>query len=153
MLVPANEKNAFLSELSSAEHAALGSHLRPVVLRVGQYLHHFGGPVGEVIFPHSGLVAMSMPLRDHPGAAAALIGRDDMVGAMAALAEAPAASDAVALIDGHASGLSAAAFRNLLDQIPSLRRRVARYKLRLLAQSQQNAVCHAVHPVAGRICR
>lgn len=153
MLERANEKNAFLSELSAAEYAALRSHLAPFELRVGQCLHYLGDAAEEVIFPHSGLVAMSMPLRDNPGAAAALIGRDGMVGALAALAGAPAASDAVVHIGGRASRLSAVAFRLVLDQHPSLRRRVARHTHALVAQSQQNALCHAVHPVEARICR
>jgi CRP-like cAMP-binding protein len=84
---------------------------------------------------------------------AALIGRDGMVGALAALAGAPAASDAVVHIAGRASRVSAAAFRQVLDENPSLRRRVARHTHGLVAQSQQNALCHAVHPVEARICR
>jgi len=153
MLAPANERNAFLSELSAAEYAALRSHLAPLELRAGHCLHYLCDTVEEVIFPHSGLIAMSLPLRDNPGAAAALIGRDGMVGALAAMAGAPAASDAVVHIPGHASRLSAATFRQVLDENPSLRRRVARYVHALVAQSQQNALCHAVHPVEARICR
>src|SRR5690242_6296222 len=126
MLAPANEKNAFLSELSAAEHAALRSHLAPLELRAGHCLHYLGDMVEEVVFPHSGLIALSMPLRDNPGAAAALIGRDGIVGGLAVLAGAPAASDAVVHIAGHASRLSAAAFRQVLDENPSIRRRVAR---------------------------
>jgi len=153
MLAPANEKNGFLSELSAVEYAALRSHLAPLELRAGHCLHYLGDTVEEVVFPHSGLIAMSMPLRDNPGAAAALIGRDGMVGGLAVLAGAPAASDAVVHIAGQASRLSAAAFRQVLDENPSLRRRVARYIHALVAQSQQNALCHAVHPVEARICR
>lgn len=153
MLGPANEKNAFLSELSTAEYGALRSHMAPLELRVGHCLHYLGDSVEEVVFPHSGLVAMSMPLRDNPGAAAALIGRDGLIGALPALAGAPAASDAVVHVAGQASRMSTASFRAVLDQNPSLRRRVARYTHALVAQSQQNALCHAVHPVEARICR
>jgi CRP-like cAMP-binding protein len=153
MLDVTSEKNAFLSELSPAEHAALRGHLAPFDLRVGQCLHYLGDSVEEVVFPHSGLIAMSMPLRDNPGAAAALIGRDGIVGALAVLAGAPAASDAVVHIAGRASRLTAATFRQVLDENPSLRRRVARHTHGLVAQSQQNALCHAVHPVEARICR
>jgi len=153
MLGSTNEKNAFLSELSTDEYAALRSHLAPLELRVGQCLHYLGDAVDEVVFPHSGLVVMSMPLRDSPGAAAALIGRDGVVGALAALAGAPAASDAIVHVAGQASRLSAAAFRQVWDQNPSFRRRMARYSHALVAQSQQNALCHAVHPVEARICR
>jgi CRP-like cAMP-binding protein len=153
MLGQASDKNAFLSELSAVEFGALRSHLAPLELRVGQCLHYLGDPVEEVVFPNSGLVAITMPLRDNPGAAAALVGRDGVVGAFPALATAPAASDAVVLIGGQASRLSAAAFRYVLDQSPSIRRRVARYAYAMIVQSQQTALCHAAHPVESRICR
>ena len=153
MLGQADDKNAFLSELSAAEYGALRSHLAPLELRVGQCLHYIGDPVKDVVFPNSGLVALTMPLRENPGAAAVLIGRDGIVGAVAAVASAPAASDAVVHIGGQASRMSAAAFRYVLDQNPSLRRRVARYANTMIAQSQQTALCHAAHPVESRICR
>jgi CRP-like cAMP-binding protein len=122
-------------------------------LLVGQYLHYFEHTVDAVVFPHSGVIVMSMPLRDHPGAATALVGRDGIVGALAAISGAPAGSDAVVHIAGRAAGLPADLFRQLLDQNPSLLRRLARYAQALVAQSQQNALCHAVHPVEARICR
>jgi CRP-like cAMP-binding protein len=153
MLGQAIDKNAFLSELSAAEYGALRSHLAPLELRVGQCLHYLGDAVEEVVFPNSGLIAMTMPLRDNPGAAAALIGRDGIVGAIAAVAAAPAISDAVVHIGGQASRLSAAAFRHVVDENPSIRRRVARYANAMIAQSQQTALCHAAHPVESRICR
>jgi CRP-like cAMP-binding protein len=153
MLGQVTDKNAFLSELSAAEYGALRGHLAPLELRVGHCLHYLGDPVEEVIFPNSGLIAMTMPLRDNPGAAAALVGRDGIVGAIAALAAAPAASDAVVHIGGQASRLSAAAFRYVLDENPSIRRRVARHAYAMMAQSQQTALCHAAHPVEARICR
>lgn len=153
MLGQTTDKNAFLSELSAAEYGVLRSHLAPLELRVGQCLHYLGDQVEEVVFPNSGLVAMTVPLRDNAGAAAALIGRDGIVGAAAAMASAPAACDAVVHISGQASRLSAAAFRYVLDENPSIRRRVARYSYGLIAQLQQTALCHAAHPVESRICR
>jgi CRP-like cAMP-binding protein len=153
MLSQIADKNALLSELSPAEYGALRSHLAPLELRVGQCLHYLGDPVEEVVFPNSGLIAMTLPLRDNPGAAAALIGRDGIVGAVAALATAPAASDAVVQISGQASRMSAAAFRHVLDENPSIRWRVARCAYALIAQLQQTALCHAAHPVESRICR
>jgi len=152
MLGPTNEKNSFLSGLSAAEYAPLRNYLAPVELLVGQYLHYLGATIDAVIFPHSGLIALRMPLRDDFGAGA-LIGRDGIVGALGAVAGTPAESDALVHIAGHASWLPAAVFRQLLGESPSLLRRVVRYTQALVAQSQQNAVCSAVHPVEARICR
>jgi CRP-like cAMP-binding protein len=152
MLEP-NKRNAFLAGLSTAEYDATRRYLAPLKLRVGECLHYLAGSVEDVVFPHSGLVTLNMPLRDNPGAAAALIGRDGIVGALAALARTPAASNAVVHIGGQASRLSAPSFRNLLDQNPSLHRHVARYTLASIAQVQQNVACNAVHPLEARICR
>jgi CRP-like cAMP-binding protein len=153
MLGYASDKNAFLSELSDAEYGELRSHLAPLELRVGQCLQHLGDQVEEVVFPNSGLIAMTMSLRDNPGAAAALVGRDGIVGLFGALAEAPAACDAVVHIGGQALRMSAAAFRSVFDKNPSIRRRVARFGYAMIVQSQQTALCHAAHPVESRICR
>lgn len=153
MLGQTHEKNAFLAELTPSEFAALRAHLAPLDLRVGDCLHYLGDALDDVVFPHSGLVAMTAPLRDNPGAAALLIGRDGIVGVAAAVAAAPAIADAQIQIGGHASRMSASAFRYILDQSPSIRRRVARFINAMMAQAQQTALCHAAHPVESRICR
>jgi CRP-like cAMP-binding protein len=54
---------------------------------------------------------------------------------------------------GEGSRMSAASFRNLLDQSPTIRRHAARFDSTMLAQAQQTALCNAVHPVEARICR
>jgi CRP-like cAMP-binding protein len=149
----ANGKNSFLSELSASEFAVLRPHLAPVDLVPGDVLHRLGAPVDDVVFPHAGLVAMTMPLRGNLGAVAALIGPDGIVGAIPAAASAPATCDAQVHIGGHASRMAAAAFRSLLDQNSTLRRRVARYASAMLAHVQQTALCHANHAVESRICR
>jgi CRP-like cAMP-binding protein len=146
-------KNSFLSELSAVEYAALQPHLAQVDLVPGDLLHQLGAPVDDVVFPHSGLVTMTMPLHDNLGAVAALIGADSIVGAIPAAASAPATCDAQVHIGGHASRMPASAFRSVLDQNPTMRRRVARYASAMLAHVQQTALCHANHAVETRICR
>jgi CRP-like cAMP-binding protein len=122
-------------------------------MRVGDVLHHPGGPVENVVFPHSGVVAMSVRLANNARAGALLVGRDSIVGGFAAAALAPAICDAEVHIAGTASRMSAAAFRYLLDQSPSIRRTAARFDAAMLAQAQQTALCNAVHPVDARLCR
>jgi CRP-like cAMP-binding protein len=147
------EANAFLSELFPAEAAILRPHLLPLELRVGDPLHAQGDHVDDVIFPHSGLVAMTMPFRGDPGAAVVLVGRDGIVGGLAAAAAAPATCDAEVRIGGHAVRIAAAAYRHILDQNLSISRRAARFDSAMMAQAQQTALCNAAHPVEERICR
>lgn len=153
MLAQSHEKNAFLSELNPPEFAMLRTHLAQFEMRAGESLHYFGDLVEDVVFPHSGLVALTMPLHDNPGAAAMLIGREGIVGAVAATAEAPATSDAEVHIGGAASRMPAAAFRYIVDQSLAIRQRLARFTNAMLAHAQQTALCHANHSVEARICR
>lgn len=153
MFGQSRESNAFLSELSPAEAATFRSHVVPFELRVGTRLHSRGDRVDDVIFPHSGLVAMTMPLGADPGAAVTLVGRDGIVGGLAAAAAAPASCDAAVHIAGHAALIPATVYRYILDQDLSTRRRAARFDSAMMAQAHQTALCHAAHPVEARICR
>jgi CRP-like cAMP-binding protein len=146
-------RNAFLSELSEAEMALFRPHLTALDMRLDDSLHRVGDRVEHVIFPHSGLVATTLPSKDGAGAAIVLIGGDGVIGATAAAAASHASCDARVQIAGEASRLSASAFRYLLDQSPAVRRLAARFDSALLAQAQQTALCNAVHPVEARICR
>lgn len=153
MLTQGHDKNTFLTNLGAAEFAFLRSHLAPVDLRPGDRLHQLGISVDDVFFLHSGLVALTMPLRDDLGAVVALVGRDGIVGALAAMASAPATCDAQVHVGGQGLRISAAAFRHILDQNPAIRQRVARDASLMMAQVQQTALCHANHAVESRICR
>src|SRR5215472_14764655 len=86
------DRNAFLCRLSASEFELLRSHLTSCDLRVGDRLHVTGKRVDQVIFPHSGLVAMAVSLRDGFGAGMIFVGRDGIVGGFAAAA--PATCDA-----------------------------------------------------------
>jgi CRP-like cAMP-binding protein len=153
MAVQSYDRNSFLSELSSSEFALLWPHLTSFDLRVGDRLHEIRTKVDYVFFPHSGLVAMTMSLRDGTGAGLTLIGRDGIVGGFAAAASAPATCDAVVHIVGRASRMSSSAFRYVLEQSPAMRCVAARFDSVMMAQSQQTALCNATHSVEARICR
>jgi CRP-like cAMP-binding protein len=153
MAMHSYDRNSFLSGLSVSEFALLGSHLTSFDLRVGDRLQEDGSRIEHVIFPHSGLVAMTISLRDGTGAGVILVGRDSMVGGFAAAACAPALGDAEVHIAGQASRISVSAFRNVLDQSPAIRRVAARFDSAMMAQSQQTALCNAAHSVEARICR
>jgi CRP-like cAMP-binding protein len=153
MLAEPNDRNAFLAGLPADDFGLFRSHLASVNLAVGDRLHETGMRVDQVVFPHSGLVAMTLPLRNGAGAGALLVGRDGIVGALAAAAAAPATCDAEVLIAGRAARMSASAFRYVLDQSPTVRRLAARFAAALTAQAQQTALCNAAHPVEARICR
>jgi CRP-like cAMP-binding protein len=153
MLMQANGKNAFLALLSPPDFALFRPHLTNIELRLGERLHSRNAAVDQVIFPHSGLVALTIPLPERSGAGAILVGRDGIVGGLAAAAAAPAACDAEVYVAGHASRVSAPALRYVLEQSASVRRLAARFDTALFARAHQTALCNAAHPVEARLCR
>jgi CRP-like cAMP-binding protein len=146
-------ENDFLAGLSSAEFAILRSHLIPIDLRVGDRLHCRGEPVDWVIFPRTGLVMMTMPVGEDHWGGVGLIGRDGLVGGVAAAASALASCNAEVQIAGEGWRMSALAFRDILDGHPSIRKHAARFHSAMMAQAQQTALCHAAHSVEARVCR
>ena len=153
MTTQPSDRNAFLAELSAADYELFRPHLTSFTLNVGERLHDLGVPVEQVVFPHGGLVALTMPLRSGGGGGAILVGRDGLVGAVGAAAAAPAMCDAEVYIGGRAARISASAFRYVLDQSATLRRLAGRHGATLLVQAHQTALCNAAHPVEARIAR
>jgi CRP-like cAMP-binding protein len=146
------DRNAFLAELTAAEYELFRPHLTSFTLSAAERLQDLGAAVEQVVFPHSGLVALTMPLRNG-GGGAILVGRDSFVGGFGAAAAAPAMSDAEVYIPGRAARMSASAFRYVLDQSATLRRAASRYNTALMVQAHQTALCNAAHPVEARIAR
>src|SRR5215470_13043309 len=122
-----SDRNAFLAELSAADYELFRPHLTSFVLNVGDRLQDLGAAVEQVVFPHNGLVAMTMPLRSGGGGGAILLGRDGIVGGFGAAATGPAMCDAEIYIGGRAARMSASAFRYVLDQSAVVRRLAGRY--------------------------
>jgi CRP-like cAMP-binding protein len=148
-----SDQNQFLSDLSATELAALRPHLVDFDISVGDCLHHIGDPIERVVFPHSGVICLTVPVRDKAEAVVALVGREGIVGGLLATASVPSSCNAEVRIVGRASVISAAAFRRALDHHPGIRRLAARYDAAMLAQVLRNAVCNAAHKVEGRISR
>jgi CRP-like cAMP-binding protein len=146
-------QNQALAELSAKELAVLQPHLVDFDISAGDCLHQIGDPVDRVIFPHSGVIGMTMPLRNKTGAVAALVGREGIVGGLLATASLPSSCNAEVLIGGRASVISATDFRYALDHHRGISRLAARYDAAMMAQVQQNAVCNAADKVEGRISR
>jgi CRP-like cAMP-binding protein len=153
MSIQSSDRNAFLAELSGADYELFRPHLTSFILNVGERLQDLGAAVEQVVFPHNGLVAMTMPLRSGGGGGAILIGRDSFCGGFGAAASAPAMCDAEVYIGGRAARMSASAFRYVLDQSAVVRRLTGRYNAALMVQAHQTALCNAAHPVEARISR
>src|SRR5215469_9204956 len=146
------QQNAFIAALATPEFKIVAKYLSPLDLNVSQFLYKSGDTIEDVIFPHSGLVVLTIRKNDDGVVGVALVGRDGIVGSLAAAASMPASSDAEVHIAGRASRMPAPIFRQLVDGSPIIRQLAARFDGAMMAQAHQTAYCHAIHSVEARIC-
>ncbi|KJC42944.1 Crp/Fnr family transcriptional regulator [Bradyrhizobium sp. LTSP885] len=142
-----------MQALPVAEYEQLHSILETVELTKDTVLADAGAPVQRVYLPHSGVVSMMVHLSDGQSVEIATVGRDNIVGATAALDGGPLFADAIVVVPGTASVLKAEDFREMADRNVVFRTLVSRYEQALTAQTQQSVACNVSHPVEARLSR
>jgi CRP-like cAMP-binding protein len=145
--------NRLLQALPAAEYEQLHPLLEAVELTKDTVLAAAGAPVLRIYLPHSGIVSMMVNLSDGQSVEIATIGRDNIVGAAAALDGGPLFADAIVVVPGTASVLKAEDFRAMADRNVVFRTLVGRYEQALTAQTQQSVACNVSHPVEARLSR
>jgi CRP-like cAMP-binding protein len=145
--------NRLLQVLPAAEFQTLSAHLETVELAKGSVLTEAGVPLEYVYLPHSGIVSMMVSLSEGQTVEVAMVGRDSLVGAAAALDAGPALTDAIVVVPGKASVLKAEDLRAVTGRSGVLRRHLMQHEQALLAQAQQSAACNASHSVESRLSR
>ena len=108
--------NRLLQYLPPAELLSLCPHLESVEMAKGAVLTRAGAPIQQVYLPHSGVVSMMVGLSEGQTVEVAMIGRDSLVGASAALDDGPSLTDAVVVVPGTASVLKAVDFRTAAER-------------------------------------
>ena len=145
--------NLLLTTLAPAELSALQPHLKFVELPQETVLYEIGDRVDRVYFPHSGIVSLVVSLASGEMVESAMIGRESLVGAAAALNGRMAMTKAIVQIAGAASVLESDSLRALAAQDIAFRTKLIEHEELILAQAQQAAACNAVHTVEARLAR
>ncbi len=145
--------NRLLASLEPGDHRRLLARAERVRLERGQVLFEAGEELRHAWFPESCVVSLAVAMRDGASSEAATVGREGMVGLMAALSSHRALSRAVVRVPGEASRLPADALRAAFEANPRVRLRCLCYVDALLAQVLQSAACSALHPVEARLSR
>src|ERR1700709_2277311 len=104
--------NNFLSSLSSADFNLLRPHLEHVELIHESVLANAGDTLTRVYFPHSGVISLVLSLVHGERIGVAMVGRDSVFGAAAALNGLIALNDAIVQLPGEASTLEVAYLRS-----------------------------------------
>jgi CRP-like cAMP-binding protein len=145
--------NQVLASLSPADLSFLQPHLRFVDLPQETVLFEAGGTVNRVYFPHGGIVSLVVELTTGDMIEAAMIGREGVVGGLAALDHSISISRAIVQVAGAGSAAEVEAVRRLADQSAAFRTILIKHEQVLLAQSQQSAACNATHTLEARLSR
>ena len=145
--------NRLLHALPEAEFETLRPHISVVELVRETVLAEAGAPLTYVYLPHSGVISLMVSLSEGQTVDVAMVGRDSVVGALAALDGGISLTDAVVRLPGTASIVGVADFRAAADRSAAFRTLLARHEQALIAQAQQSAACNASHSVEARLTR
>src|ERR1019366_4131219 len=145
--------NQVLASLPPPDLGLLLPSLRFVDLPQETVLFEAGGTVDRIYFPHSGIVSLVVELASGDTIAAAMIGREGVVGGLSALDTNISVSRAIVQVAGAASVVEADIIRRLADQSVGFRTTLIKHEQILLAQSQQSAACNAAHTLEARLSR
>jgi CRP-like cAMP-binding protein len=146
-------RNQLLQSLPAAELEALRGHLGYTELVREAVLVGAGATQSHVYLPHSGVISMMVNLTGGQSVEVAMIGRESIFGAAAALGSLVSLSDAVVVLPGTASSLDVGQLRAAADRSAALRTTLVRHEQALLVQAQQSAACNAAHSVEARLSR
>jgi CRP-like cAMP-binding protein len=145
--------NGFLSSVRADDFELLRPHLRTLELSHERVLAEAGDVLKQVYFPHSGVISLVLRFEKGEGVEVAMVGRDSVLGAFAALGEPVSLSNAVVLIPGTASVMEAERLRMAANHSTQLRTALVRHQQVLFVQAQQTAGCNAAHAVDARLAR
>jgi CRP-like cAMP-binding protein len=145
--------NQLLQAISAEDFEALQPQLKGFKMVRDAVLAEAGTPLGQTYFPHEGAVSIVVRLSEGQTVAAAIIGRDSVVGAFGGNGDGISSTDAIVLFPGTASVLDIDDFRIAVERSAPLRSLLARHQQALLAQVQQSAACNTSHVVEARLSR
>jgi CRP-like cAMP-binding protein len=145
--------NRLLAALSQSDLALLRPHLKLVPVKQHQILFDTGDTLHTTYFPLTAIVSLVVLLSKGETVEAAMVGRDGVISATAALDGKLAVNRGVVQLAGDvmacdSNELKAAAKRS--DNLMSI---LLRHEQALFSQAQQSAACIANHVVEARLCR
>jgi CRP-like cAMP-binding protein len=146
-------RNLLLQALPTEEFEVLRPRLELVELTKDAVLVEAGAALSHVYLPLSGVISMVVRLSEGQTVEVAMVGRDSLFGASAALDGGISLTDAVVVLPGTAAILNVADFRAAAERSAALRALLARHEQALFAQAQQSAACNASHTVEARLSR
>jgi CRP-like cAMP-binding protein len=149
----ARSQNGFLKSLSTDDFEVLRPDLQTAMLSQGQVLQNLGDPIDQVYFPHDCVLSRILELDAGHSVEIAMIGRDSLLGALAAAGIPAAKSGAVVVLPGVASVIDMGRLRAAAERSTGLNKILVRHGQAVLVRAQQAVGCKSLHPVEARLAR
>ena len=151
--LPPIARNRLLASLPPEDLDRLRPRLEMVKLVPRKTLHAPNALITAAYFPETGFVSRLAPMDDGDCAEVGLIGPEGMTGLAVLLGGDYDGFELLVQGPGTALRLDAAAFREALDNIPSLRAVLLRYALAHFEQVARTAACNGRHLLDQRLAR
>jgi CRP-like cAMP-binding protein len=149
----AQSQNALLASLPAADFDLLRPRLRFIEMAHARVLVAADERLSHAYFPHDGIISLVVSLTTGQMVEAAMVGRDSVYGASAALDCAVAVNDAVVQLPGTATIIEVADLRKAVELSAPFRAILIRHEQALFAQALQSAACNASHSAERRLAR
>ena len=146
-------KNLLLNLLSPSDAKLLAPHLKPAHFEQHHVLFEADQRIRHVYFPTSGVVSLVLTLSPGEMVEAAMVGKDGVVGASAALDGQISLSRGIIQLSGEIVVCDIDTLKSAALQSPKLLSLLIRHEQTVYAQAQQSAACFATHQVEARLCR
>jgi CRP-like cAMP-binding protein len=142
-----------LDALPEAERRALAPHLNVAELDQHEILYDIRQSVSKVYFPSTAAVSLVVPLSSGESVETAMVGRDGVIGAAAALYSRPSLNRAIVQLGGACVYCAVEPLKTILQNHPYIRSLVGAHEQALFSQAQQSAACNATHAIESRLSR
>jgi len=146
-------KNFLLGQLSPSDLKRLEPNLKPARFEQHHVLFEADEEIRHVYFPSSAVISLVITLSTGEMIEAAMIGRDGVAGASAALDGRISLSRGIVQLGGEIMVCDIEALKSVALESPKLLALVIRHEQSVFAQAQQSAACFATHQVAARLSR
>jgi len=146
-------KNFLLGQLSPSDLKRLEPNLKPARFEQHHVLFEADEEIRHVYFPSSAVISLVITLSTGEMIEAAMIGRDGVAGASAALDGRISLSRGIVQLGGEIMVCDIEALKSFALESPKLLALLIRHEQTVFAQAQQSAACFATHQVAARLSR
>jgi CRP-like cAMP-binding protein len=148
-----HNNNLLLEALPQQERQAVKGVLKQTELKHHQVVFDVHDSVGEIYFPTNAVISLVIPLSTGEVVETAMVGRDGVVAAAAALNGRVSLNRGVVQIGGDCLFCTVDALKALLQDHPAVRSLLGAHEQALFAQAQQSAACNATHVIESRLAR